>query len=461
MKRFIFLAAILSIFISCSKQPLSPDGPGGGLQTKSSSTYISPETARKNLEDFMSAIKAQTKSGEERIIASMHILGDLPQTKGDSLQTVSNEPLVYLFNFANDRGFSIVPGDTRMPEVLFYVDEGHLDPEIPIDNPGLALYLEAADTYYRIRTGMPITDINDGITQIYPGDPDYPDDNDNDDGSEHFGTQVPVTYEYGSWFLKSYIGSEEPFAIKWDQESPFNKYCFTANEEQAYAGCVPIAVAQLMYYYGKNWVFDKVYYNWDTLRTVTSYNTGSENAKDKVAKLIYQLGLKCNLDVTYGSINDTLGSSAYSKNAGRTFKNFGYSDKGIYADYNVEKGLASGPMLVRGSAIKKIYKYNFLGFTIQRTTYSSGHAWVISQEITMQREKQAYTGKKLINTEYETRKYVHCNWGWGGNHNGYFYSGVFDAINCRVNPENPDTKSIEGQKYYYRYQLSMHYGMKP
>ena len=32
-------------------------------------------------------------------------------------------------------------------------------------------------------------------------------------------------------------------------------------------------------------------------------------------------------------------------------------------------------------------------------------------------------------TEEESCDMVHCDWGWGGNFNGYFVSGVFDLGN--------------------------------
>lgn len=31
-------------------------------------------------------------------------------------------------------------------------------------------------------------------------------------------------------------------------------------------------------------------------------------------------------------------------------------------------------------------------------------------------------------------KYIHCNWGWGSDANGYFYNGVFDLSQSQNYP---------------------------
>lgn len=50
----------------------------------------------------------------------------------------------------------------------------------------------------------------------------------------------------------------------------------------------------------------------------------------------------------------------------------------------------------------------------------SGHAWVIDGYI--KRKNVSSTGSVLNN-----QTLVHCNWGWHGDCNGYFTSGVFKS----------------------------------
>ena len=55
----------------------------------------------------------------------------------------------------------------------------------------------------------------------------------------------------------------------------------------------------------------------------------------------------------------------------------------------------------------------------------SGHAWVIDGY--MKRKRVASTG-----TISERQTLVHCNWGWNGNCNGYFTSGVFKTNEAKI-----------------------------
>ena len=464
----IALAITALMGTACSKM-YGPSGEGEGPpQKRQVSTLVTPEMAVANVERFISSFEPAVKSGVNRTIASLHVSGrDMMPTKSGTLSTsdtisVSDPdetPFVYIANFSDDRGFCVVPGDTRLPEVLIYVDEGQLMPGDTIDNPGLAMYLEMADTYYRMTTGMPVLELNTGTWRAY-GDEDYPDDLfiaiDEDEGEDE------ITYEYSDWRQVGLIGVEEKIDLKWHQDSPFNKYCFTDAGEQAVAGCVPVAVALLMSYHGKDINYYGTEYDWDLMRTVVNGNSGTPEAQDMVATLIRQLGWKINLDATYG----IKGTGADPKRIDTAFKNFGYAHHGTYTKYDSDKGLALGPIIARGDAFRKIHTWKIFGLTIlQWSEYYSGHDWVISHKITLQRDKHKYINDDLAETVSEEREYVHCNWGWGGSYNGYYFDKVFDVSDDShpefQNPDELNTKSIEGEDNYFRYVLRMHYGVKP
>lgn len=462
----IALAITALMGTACSKM-YGPSGEGEGPpQKRQVSTLVTPEMAVANVERFISSFEPAVKSGVNRTIASLHVSGrDMMPTKSGTLSTsdtisVSDPdetPFVYIANFSDDRGFCVVPGDTRLPEVLIYVDEGQLMPGDTIDNPGLAMYLEMADTYYRMTTGMPVLELNTGTWRAY-GDEDYPDDLfiaiDEDEGEDE------ITYEYSDWRQVGLIGAEEKIDLKWHQDSPFNKYCFTDAGEQALAGCVPVAVALLMSYHGKDINYYGTEYDWDLMRTVVNGNSGTPEAQDMVATLIRQLGWKVNLDVDYG----VDGSSASTSDADKAFKNFGYAHHGTYTKYDSDKGLALGPIIARGNAFRKIHTWKIFGLTIlQWSEYYSGHAWVISHKITLQRDKHKYINDDLAETVSEEREYVHCNWGWGEGYNGYYFDEVFNISKREFESlDELNTKSTEGDEYdYFRYILRMHYGVKP
>lgn len=64
-----------------------------------------------------------------------------------------------------------------------------------------------------------------------------------------------------------------------------------------------------------------------------------------------------------------------------------------------------------------------------------------------------YENGTLKSTSEEYEHLVHCNFGWDGVRNGFYYSGQFDTN------AGPETKSApmdsEGTRYYYQYNLKM------
>lgn len=407
-----------------------------------------PAQARNNLERFLNEVAPTTRSGKKREIANMHILGGFGSTRTSDV----DEPLIYLFNFSDNAGYSLVSGDTRVPDVLAFIEQGNLDPETGTTNPGLAIFLEQADTYYRIATGLPVYNHETEQYTSIPFDPD-----------DHRDDILPiVTYQYSPWTTNGWLGPTEIIPTQWSQTSPYNTYCYTADGRPAFAGCVAIAVGQLMYYHKKDCTYNGINFQWDLMKDATDALHGTATSHDLVAKLLFQLGRPQNLDIQYGAIADGEGSAAYSSNVPRTFTNFGYTKGGTYTDYDVIKGLNYGPIYVSAAAKKKTIQHKFLGInTWKEISYHEGHAWVISHKIYQTRTKYTYRNFVLYQTEQEQREYVHCNWGWGGGDDGYYLNEVFDPVNGpQMRPETKATTTWEGESYYYRFEIKMVYDIQ-
>ena len=79
--------------------------------------------------------------------------------------------------------------------------------------------------------------------------------------------------------------------------------------------------------------------------------------------------------------------------------------------------------------------YHHVLFFVRK--YTGGHAWVVDGYI------DYVTGWRS-----EEHLYLHCNWGWNGNCNGYFLDGVF---NTDTSPSYED--NVSSTRSHYRYQL--------
>lgn len=71
--------------------------------------------------------------------------------------------------------------------------------------------------------------------------------------------------------------------------------------------------------------------------------------------------------------------------------------------------------------------------------YIDGHAWVVDGYIDQ------------IENHIQT-KYIHCNWGWDGYHNGFFKSDVLNAEESPV--YNDTTTSTRSTNFRYKLQTS-------
>lgn len=105
------------------------------------------------------------------------------------------------------------------------------------------------------------------------------------------------------------------------------------------------------------------------------------------------------------------------------------------ADYNIDnviKDLKCGNkiILMRGHG-----RYYHVAFVVRK--YVDGHAWVVD----------GYIDQVKNNKE---SKYVHCNWGWGGNENGYFLS---NALNAEESPIYNDDVTSSTRSSNFRYKL--------
>ena len=104
------------------------------------------------------------------------------------------------------------------------------------DNPGFAIFLSRADTYYRLKTGLPVYDA-DGNLVVLSDDDGYDPDIDED------------YVEYSDWYNYSEIGTK--LACQWGQDAPLNAHCYIDWEEyqgaNGLAGCTAVAVGQIMF----------------------------------------------------------------------------------------------------------------------------------------------------------------------------------------------------------------------
>lgn len=450
-KLVYFLSLILTI--GCTNNLFVEDPRIDSESTQS--TFVSQEDAVAALQQFLNEFEPVTKNGKTRTIKNVYSSLDCVKTKSSE---ESEEPLVYIMNFENDEGFAVVSGDTRVQPILVLTDEGNISPNDTITNPAIAAMLSIADTDYRMAVGLPIEDADGNILEPCGIDSDgrflYAPVGEVTDGVNLEGIGKPITsyIAYTPWIEYARRGNQ--VGCYWGQSSkPYNQYTFTSDGHQSPAGCVPAAVAQIMFFWGHNFTMDGYYFDWDVMHKHTG-NVSYTPAYDMIGELYLKLGLPKNLDVTYA----VGGSPAPNSNVPRTFVNCGFSSGGSIQDYNFDtiyNVISARPVYVTGLSIKEVTVDKFLGITVNTTTsYKRGHAWVIDQVMTREREKQKIVNGQCRSVKKEYEHLVHCNFGWGpSSKNGFYYSSEFNTNDGPVTKSS--TTTTYGERYYYQYLLQM------
>ena len=463
MKRVgLLLLLLLPLCESCNKDRTTPSPPHTHSGRYSEvTTLVTIDAAEKEVLSLVYSLDAKSKAGgEARRIVSRYASGGEGVVKANG--EIETTPLVYVFNFEDNRGYAIAAGDSRVSPVLCLTDKGNLNPDTVIDNPGLILLLSDLEAYYRSAARS--------SSDIPTKRPVRPLDPPEEGGSLDY-------YVEGPWENVDEVGTILP--CHWDQYYPFNAFCKDIYYRPAFVGCMAIAIGQIMYHWGKNTSYGGTYYDWTAMREVicTSSSPETQNAWYMVQSLLRDIGNQDNLDLLYGAVSDAYGTSNRTPlnnrsfdNVYRTFDNFGYASGGQFEAYNTSellRNLSAGPAIGVGTDVITVrdVRTNILGIKVDEIVINkSGHVWVYDKAITQKQIINVYNyDNQWVRSFDRTRSLVHINWGWGGEGDGYFLStdpASFDTRSTIDDLTYLDLPYDRGESGLFQYDLLMNCGIR-
>jgi len=204
--------------------------------------------------------------------------------------------------------------------------------------------------------------------------------------------------------LKSYTVGNELLETNWNQGSPYNNSC-PLDPNTGYrclVGCTAVALGQILNYWNCKVFPDgtRTYYpniHFTNPLTVNFYDQdyewddiGTEVAP--TAEFLYHCGVAIRVNYTDSA---TSGYSNYVDQAMRN--NFGFQTSGLKSKNSYSSSTWINMLKADIDAGKPIY-YDGTNTTV---TPNVAHAWVIDG--------------------YRATDEFHCNWGWGGTYNDYYY----------------------------------------
>lgn len=283
----------------------------------------------------------------------------------------------YVFANGEDKGFTIVSGDDRMPEVVGYSAQGTYDPDhLPANYVGfMKAYQETVEALLKADA-----QVSGGLAEARQW------------RAERAGTAAVAPLLGG---------------IKWNQTEPYNNRCpLYDGTNRSVTGCVATAMAQVMMYHqypkalkttikayttkSKGILIPEISsgatYDWDNMLPDYSKSGYTSAQADAVAKLMYHCGAAVKMD--YGP------SSGANVTPAILATYFGY-DADLMQD------------LTRTC------------FTLQQ--------WMtlIDNELKAKRPilysgKSSGGGHEFVCDGSDGKGLYHINWGWGGYQDGYF-----------------------------------------
>lgn len=305
---------------------------------------------------------------------------------------VGSDTVYYVFGQA-DGGFAIVAADDAVNPVLGF---SHTSPAgEPIENKMLMRQLDRyAQKIVMVRQQDAVSSANKRNWRAYADSIPTADSVPTIDSTQVIDTVV---------VSDSIITVGPLLTSAWSQTDAYNDSCPT------YAGCVAVAMGQVMRYHqwpitGRGWHkyipsespeigqqfanFGATTYNWSLMPDkLRPHHSSAE--KSAVAQLLYHAGVAVDMSYTKD------GSGSYTCDVLYAMPQyFRYSDSirlCTYSDYDNEQWYrmikseidAGRPVIYSGATLN-----------------NEGHAWVVDG--------------------YNSKGYLHVNWGWGGDYDGFF-----------------------------------------
>ena len=401
--------------------------------------FVPIDDALNEMYSLLGAINSKTRSIASKSVKSVEVLGRESLSTSTRSSDLIPEQALYIVNF-NEGGFALLAADNRYDPVLAITNEGKFSlsdfnkTSTTTKTQGLTLedlYCAEDDEYY-IGSDDPV-DVISQFVQDYLSI--------TDEGEELIidPSQIITSYEYSDWI--EYGSVPALLSTKWKQGYPFNSLCPTKDGTPLPAGCVAIAVMQIVAYHQTPPTTD---YDSQTISGITKpHETSSswaeliaglddDNKYSTAAFIARHIGHKCNTNYNFCWTGQSFSTPRRAKNAFEAAP-LNYTNAYKYNSYNETKILeqlnASNPVFVAGISGNV-----------------DGHAWVIDGYIQRRQEKTAYYldgSSGVVNTHAKTQKLVHCNWGWGGDCDGYYISGLFDLTNGAELVKEGDSNETE------------------
>lgn len=422
---YIISAVIVTVMlVSCSKEVPENTAASDKITSEDNNLYrISLEDALHSLDEFIGETETRTSIETDKRISNVLYINRnyySANTKSDE----GAQCLLYVVNFEQEQGYAVLSADSRLPVGIYAVTDAGNAEEQDFYESNQEEFNVLNLIYQSASGNIPVVDttVKDPVI-----DPILPPGGDQEPPEGEW-----VITRWGPWYTTKDI--PVMLRTKWHQGEPFNNYV-----QPNAAGCTSIALFQIMAYnqYPNKHTINGVDIPYSALRDEVYIDSSSSYA-EPVAMFVLNFHDKY-MDLHFDG--ETL---IFPTAAKKYLESVGYLNVELYKSSNtcdvnrIKESLNKGlPVMVSALA-------NGL----------NGHSWVVDgiKEQSRSGKKVGEKTGKVYGSKSESRTFLHCNWGWQGVNDGYFYAGVFDSNNPISVPNsiNPASESDGYYRHYYR-----------
>lgn len=452
MKKVLMLCFFAVCALSCNKTET--------IYAESSlkeSHVIPIEDAMNGLRQFLGGNSlCETKTVSEYDIITLFPKSVLTKASESS-------PLLYIVNFKDENGFAVLSADDRIStDVIAVSENGTLNEQefhklkkrtlyngFSLDGPGVSYNQDSSEVVVNPNTFEPY---NEEYDDYYVGDLFVENPADtlkkfdpkpflaglienyalNEVASNNWtrfdttrnhifddGRRTIVTYEtsYEDRVSPMFAGFDN-----WHQYEPFNYFSPERKKEKAPCGCVDLATAYVMTYWGfpDNFYINGVKVEWKNIRKMVKYRNykPKEDVRDTISDFLSISTLTRDIGMDCLSIYSAQGTFTFPSLAARYLSDCAYPNV-KYQRYNeavVRSSMMNGcPIIIcsiPGLKLEEAHAWNIDGFKDRITT-------------AVIKEYKNDVLKSVTREVSEEKMIVHCNFGWNGLFNGYYVSGIF------------------------------------
>ena len=368
-------------------------------------------------------------------------------SKGESDEESDDVNLfVYDINKEDGNGYAILCDDLRIGDVICIADGEYRFGDS--DNPIAQYFEEQLDSYIN-DTKQVWEDLNENDVELLKNKCGITDEDIQETIQQNIFSKASEPIRLYDWKIDQ-INEKCILKTKWGQRSFYNDAIQAVKGKDYYVGCTAVATAQLIAFHkrpyimsspngrtrffrlkalwpkvARNWggVFD-----WDVIYDpgkVKAENPSNKKTVERLDSRFYQIpALMYEVAEGIKSVyTEKDGTSAYLGDSVNYLRSIGYkcdnttrNDKYSFDDIkkSIDRGL---PVLARGSSHK------------------GGHAWVMDGYKKCHRDQKLYVRSSGSCKTVTTRIYgdfVHCNFGWEGDSDGYYIDRVFGEYNKNI-----------------------------